>query len=1040
MNVSLQRGGLVLALLFGLLLAGVVRAQDTQTAASLPLDPLKVEERQQNRRQILAEEQAGTERLRQELQTWSAELPAKLQALQVGQITDTMLEKARLDTNVMQLRRDDLQAGIGNTERQVQALEQTLKELEAREQLLQNPAKNNNVEGADREAQLGQTRQTLAQARTDLALEKQSLANFQDRLALVTQSLSLAQQWQSRIEEVFRLQQEQTRREAQQDLTVRLEKEQQAQLDKAAELRNRLQQEGEKLSEAQRLLLETSMRAAEEKAKLLRLEGSISQLDDELANWEGLAAKTDVDPKVLQEGLKKLGSMRTDLQDGEALLQRRIELFTQQKQAIERREGLTGADNRLRTEEAGVVDGLLAESNKYLERLQQRQSKIAAIQQRLEIVYKDRLSQDLLAWEAPPAASEEWRSLLDGLLDAPGALLYQIRLSLESVGKALQQAGTPQWLSLVVLELGLVLLLIWIWRYLQRRLAESEQQQSDSFLVKAGEILSKLLRQNRVSLVLAALLLPALWLLKIPQPGRGIIGTLVLLAVGIKLPIDLAWQLLASPKLPDEARNPRLYRQISWILLVGSLLTALLVLAHLSALPKAVTGVFDRLFMAYWLLVLIRLLRIRRFFLGLLVERYPERQFWLLGLRLISLALLLSLLAASLLGLVGYRNLAWSVVWHSLIFTGVLLAWFTVRGLLNDLVVMLKNYAVTHSSYGLLWTQDIIKPLHKILNLILIVGAGVTLFALYGWYGDVTLLADLWTLLERPLFTLGGASINLWLILVTVATFLGVIRLGQWSRAVTYRWIFSRITDLGARHSLSVFTQYLIVLIGILLVLRLLGLNLTTLTVFAGAVGVGIGFGMQAIANNFVSGLLLLVERPLRSGDIVEIGNYNGEVTRIGMRSLIIKTWDNQEVIIPNSEVVTNAFINWTHSDNIMRTVLTIGVSYEADPHQVQGLLEQILENHPDVLDEPEWTVLLWEFGESALNFHIQYYSDLRQSSRLKVRASILFMIWDALKQAGIEIPYPQRDLHLKGWPPVVSAVPPAAVPSKVAPGAAKGN
>jgi potassium efflux system protein len=1048
MIVSLQRGGLVLALLLGLLAAGTVPAQETQAIAPLPLDPAKTAERQQAHRRTLAEEKAETDRQRQELQTWGAELPAKLQALQVGQVTDTILEKARLDTNVMQLRRDDLQAGISSTERQIQTQAQTLKELEAREQLLQNPAnKNNNVEGALREAQLEQTRQALAQVRTELELANQSLANFQDRLALVAQSLSLAQQWQSRVEEVFRLQQEQTRLEAQQDLVVRLEKEQQAQLDKAAELRNRLQREGEKLSEAQRLLLETSLRAAEEKAKLLRLGGSLSQLDDELANWEGLAAKTDVDPKVLQEGLKKLGNMRTGLQDRDALLQRRIELFTQQKQAIGRREGLTGADNRFRAEETGVVDGLLAESNKYLERLQQRQSKVATIQQRLETVYKDRLSQDLLAWEAPPVTSEEWQTLLDGLLGAPGVLLHQTLLSLESVGKALQQAGPHQWASLVALEVGLVLVLVWGWRYLQRRLAKGEQQQSDSFLLKAGQLLSKLLRQNRVGLVLAALLLPALWLLQIPQPGLGIIGTLLLLGVGIKLPIDLAWQLLASPKLPDEARHPQLYRQIFWILLFGSLLTAVIILAHLSALPKAVTGVFDRLFMVYWLLVLVRLLRVRRFFLGLLAERYPERQFWLLNLRLISLLLPLSLLAASLLGLIGYRNLAWSVVWHSLIFGGVLLAWLIVRGLLNDLVVMLKNYAVTHSEYGLLWTQDIIKPLHNILNLILIVGAWATLFALYGGYGDVTLLADLWALLERPLFTVGGATINLWLILVTVVTFLGVIWLGQWSRAVTYRWIFSRITDLGARHSLSVFTQYLIVLIGILLVLRLLGLDLTTLTVFAGAVGVGIGFGMQAIANNFISGLMLLVERPLRSGDIVEIGKYTGEVTRIGMRSVIMKTWDSQDVIIPNSEVVTNAFINWTHSDNIMRTVLTIGVSYKADPHQVQGLLEQVLESHPDVLDKPEWAVLLWDFGESAVQFRVQYHTDLRESSMLKVRASILFMIWDSLRQAGIEIPYPQWDLHIKGWPPGLAAAPPPAVglavtaaPLKATPGAARGN
>ena len=151
-------------------------------------------------------------------------------------------------------------------------------------------------------------------------------------------------------------------------------------------------------------------------------------------------------------------------------------------------------------------------------------------------------------------------------------------------------------------------------------------------------------------------------------------------------------------------------------------------------------------------------------------------------------------------------------------------------------------------------------PLHRILNLLLFLGAWVVLFRAYGWTGESAVVSSIWAFLERPLFTVGAAEITFWRILITVTILLVVIWLGQWSRAISYRWVLSHISDLGVRHSLSVFAQYTVVLIGLLLILRVVGIDLTTLAVFAGAVGVGIGLGMQSLANNFVSGLLLLIE------------------------------------------------------------------------------------------------------------------------------------------------------------------------------------
>ena len=287
-------------------------------------------------------------------------------------------------------------------------------------------------------------------------------------------------------------------------------------------------------------------------------------------------------------------------------------------------------------------------------------------------------------------------------------------------------------------------------------------------------------------------------------------------------------------------------------------------------------------------------------------------------------------------------------------------------------------------------------------------------------------LSDL--ILKRPLFSVGGTVISWAHALLISLMLLVVVGLGRWVRNITYRWAFLRIHDLGVRHSLSVLLQYAIVLIGLLIVLRTMGLNLTTFAVFAGAVGVGIGFGLKEIANNLVSGLLLLLERPLRSGDIVKIGANEGTVSEMGIRAVTMKTFDNMEVIIPNSEVVSNSFTNWTHSDTIVRTVLMVGTSYDAEPERAKDVLEGVIANQPAIVGEPPPWGLLWEFADSSIQFRVQDYVDVNRHSLLLTRSEVNFSIWQALKKAGIRIPCPQQDLYIKEWPEVTGESNPAGV------------
>lgn len=1004
-------------LLLSLWIPWLVVAAQPETSVIAPVDPAKVTEQQTTRRQALEQEQEIIASSRQELQAQLATLPRQLESLQPEQINEALVEQAGVDAQSARLRQESALTERDNAERRINELRKAIVDLEAREQLLRNPATDSADSVADRAGQLQQTQQRLAQQRIDLELENLHLTNLHNQIDAARLRLNLATQWQEQIERAYRQIQERARLDTQAELVTRLQTDQSALQNQANLLKQRLAQERGMLSLADWQRLETELRTVDEQVNLLNLDRQLAESAATVARMREVLQNATASTGEIRQSLDLAAGLQTKLQRDEALLQQRTTLYEQQRQLIERRDKLTGVHRRLRDEELQMVDRLLAELNQRMGQIQDQLLQTRTIAAQLSDDFQKRLRQDLLTRRPYPATAEAWQQLGQGLATAPATLFHQIRLSVEATVKALLDAPPWQWLTLAMLQGLLIWLFLavrrrlhWAWRYF------GEHQPGDSFLRQLIQTVLLMARANLLGVSGAAALLLLLWLVNVPQPGLGILMTLALAWVGIRLPVSLAWLLLASPKLSAEQRQLPLYRLLLWTLIGGGVWVVLVILAHLSDLSDMVVSAFDRLFMLYWFWVFIPVLRIRRWVIEQLGVRYGER-FWFSVLRLGSLLLPLSLLGAALLGLLGYLQLAWLVAGGLLIFIAILVGWLLARSLLNDLIVMLKNFAVAHSGYGLLWTQDVITPLHRIVNLFLFLGACAALFRAYGWTGESAVIVAIWTFLERPLLTLGGAEITSWRIVVTITLLAVVIWLGQWSRAISYRWILSHISDLGVRHSLSIFTQYTVVLIGFLVILRFVGIDLTTLAVFAGAVGVGIGLGMQSLANNFISGLLLLIERPLRSGDIVKVGDYLGEVTGIGMRALTVQTFDNESVIIPNSHVISNAFTNWTHGDQILRTIVWVSASYDADPHRAQALIEEVLQQHPAILADPEPLVLLWDFADSSIRFRVQYYIDMGQNHLLKTHHEVLFAVWDRFKDAGIRIPYPQRDLYIKAWP-----------------------
>ncbi len=277
------------------------------------------------------------------------------------------------------------------------------------------------------------------------------------------------------------------------------------------------------------------------------------------------------------------------------------------------------------------------------------------------------------------------------------------------------------------------------------------------------------------------------------------------------------------------------------------------------------------------------------------------------------------------------------------------------------------------------------------------------------------LRADVRNALMRPYFHVGKLPITP-VFLAKAALFLfalglitGAIRRFLWKRVLVRMSL-----DEGQRYAFAHIAGYLVYLFGVLVGLQLVGMDLSNLVLLGSAIGVGLGFGLQNIANNFVSGIILLTERPVRVGDRVEVGGTNGDVARIGARSTWVRTNDNVVIIIPNSEFINSRVTNWTANDRQVRFAYPVGVSYGSDPEHVRNVLTDVAARHPDVLSDPPPEVLFSGFGDSSLDFQLRVWTVTRVQTPLVLGSELYFAIFETFRRNGIEIPFPQRDLHLK--------------------------
>ncbi|MBT8066538.1 MAG: mechanosensitive ion channel, partial [Gammaproteobacteria bacterium] len=226
--------------------------------------------------------------------------------------------------------------------------------------------------------------------------------------------------------------------------------------------------------------------------------------------------------------------------------------------------------------------------------------------------------------------------------------------------------------------------------------------------------------------------------------------------------------------------------------------------------------------------------------------------------------------------------------------------------------------------------------------------------------------------------------------------------------------VLQRLTlQPGSRYAINTLVRYIVVTVGVIAVLNIIGWNWSRIQWLVAALSVGLGFGLQEVVANFVSGLIILFERPVRVGDTVTVGQLTGTVSKVRIRATTITDWDRKEIVVPNKAFITEQVVNWTLADPITRVVVPVGISYGSDVALAHKVMEETLHSLPLILDEPEPKVFFLGFGDSSLDFKLYAYS--RQlADRLPIMHAIHESILKALRENNIEIPFPQRDLHIR--------------------------
>ncbi len=271
----------------------------------------------------------------------------------------------------------------------------------------------------------------------------------------------------------------------------------------------------------------------------------------------------------------------------------------------------------------------------------------------------------------------------------------------------------------------------------------------------------------------------------------------------------------------------------------------------------------------------------------------------------------------------------------------------------------------------------------------------------------------IWSLLSTPLFQLGSSQISLASLFVALMILAAFVVISKIIERGVHKTLKSKSIDSGVKGSIERFSRYLVITLGAFIALDTIGISLSSLAALGAVLMVGIGFGLQNIAQNFVSGIIILLERPIKKGDIVDVGGVSGRVMDIRVRSTIIETRDDVAIIVPNSQFIAEQVVNDTFSGEKIRRKLKVGVAYGSDVKRVTEILLKVASEHKQVLQEPVSKVYFMDFGNSSLDFELRFWVNELWTTD-GILSDLRYAVDQEFRDADVCIPFPQRDLHIK--------------------------
>jgi small-conductance mechanosensitive channel len=518
-----------------------------------------------------------------------------------------------------------------------------------------------------------------------------------------------------------------------------------------------------------------------------------------------------------------------------------------------------------------------------------------------------------------------------------------------------------------------------------------------------------------VRVVAAGAVPAALWVLylfvaaltELENPAFVVFGMVLLAWAEYAVAVSAARELFLRPLLSIPQEHGRyLFRLARWLLVFGIFVNVLLEsMRRLGAPLDAIAlyrWVFELSVISFLAIALVRRRAVMAVFPDL-----PNRMYrgFVRGLdRIYPLAFVLTLLTA-LFQWAGYRRLA-IFVW---IRTWALAGLFVLAMLLHHGLRSALRALILGGETGSAEAITFYRSTRRLLDY---VGAIIIILIALRLTGLTELLR---AMLNSRIGTVGGQPLTPLVLIEAAAIVAGFVLAAQLLRDYLEYQVYPALNvDAGVAHAIDTFIVYSLAMIGALAALEAVGLGIGTITLFAGAFGIGLGFGLQSIANNLASGMTIIFSRSLRRGDVVTVGDTVGVVEEVGIRATRMRTRDDVEYLIPNSEFVSGKIINWTRSSPHARLHVPLGVSYGADPARVREILVRVAASSETVVKYPAPEVWFVGFGDSSLNFELLVWMNIRTYSQHKVASDLYFAIFDAFKEAGIEIPFPQRDLHIR--------------------------